>query len=341
MRPAHSQSGPRLENRTSLWASAKRMKPSIAVTLRQAQSAGLLAPSSPAGNQPDMLRGFDTARIETGDIAINVARGGEGPPLLLIHGYPQTHVMWHRVAPVLAEFFTVVCTDLRGYGDSDKPPGGGHHNVYSKRTMARDQIAVMRTLGYERFAVAAHDRGARVALRMALDHAACVSRLAILDIVPTKTIYETIDQARATNVWRCFFLIQPHDLPERLIRSDPRGYLHWTLEEWCGTSGALDERAVAEYERCFDKATIHATCEDYRAGASIDLAHDTADPHQCVACPTLVLCSKSGIGRAYDVPKIWRQHASRLTAHAIDCGHFLAEERPTETAQALLNFLAT
>jgi haloacetate dehalogenase len=288
-----------------------------------------------------MLDGFVTERVETGDVAINVARGGKGPPLLLLHGYPQTHVMWHRVAPALAERFTVVCADLRGYGDSDKPPGASDHSTYSKRTMAHDHVAVMRTLGHQRFAVAAHDRGARVALRMALDHPASISHLAILDIVPTRTIYETIDQARATTVWRYFFLIQPHDLPERLIGSNPLGYLHWTLDEWCGTPRALDNSAVAEYERCFDNATIHATCEDYRAGATIDLTHDTADAGRTVRCPTLVLFSLSGIGSAYDVPAIWRQRTSQLTLNALDCGHFIAEERPAEVAQALRSFLST
>ncbi|MGZ4288868.1 MAG: alpha/beta hydrolase [Solirubrobacteraceae bacterium] len=288
-----------------------------------------------------MLDGFQTERVETGDVAINVARGGQGPPLLLLHGYPQTHMMWHRVAPALAERFTVVCADLRGYGDSDKPAGASDHSTYSKRTMAHDQIAVMRTLGYQRFAVTAHDRGARVALRMALDHPASISHLAILDIVPTKTIYETIDQAHATTVWRYFFLIQPHDLPERLIGGNPQGYLHWTLEEWCGTTGALDTAAVAEYERCFDDATIHASCEDYRAGATIDLTHDAADAGRLVSCPTLVLFSESGIGSAYDVPTIWRERTSQLTLSTVDCGHFIAEERPAEAAEALQTFLMT
>lgn len=288
-----------------------------------------------------MLSGFDTERIDTGEVAINIARGGRGSPLLLLHGYPQTHVMWHRVAPALAERFTVICSDLRGYGDSDKPPGGGDHSTYCKRVMAQDQVNVMRALGFERFAVAAHDRGARVALRMALDHPAAVSRLAILDIVPTQTIYETIDQRHATTVWRYFFLIQPHDLPERLIGKDAGWYLRWTLDEWCGTPAALDGAAVAEYERCFDQATIHASCEDYRAGATIDLAHDRADADRRVGCPTLVLWSQSGIGSAYDVPAIWRQRTSEPTLNAVDCGHFLAEERPVETAEALLSFLST
>src|SRR5919106_1612502 len=215
--------------------------------------------------------------IEANAVSINVCRGGAGPPVLLLHGYPQTHVMWHRVAPRLAERFTVVCPDLRGYGDSDKPRGGADHAAYSKRTMAQDQLEVMGALGFERFAVAGHDRGARVALRMALDHRDAVSCLAVLDIVPTRTVYATLDKARATTVWRYLFLVQPYDLPERLIGADPGFYVRWTLEEWSGTPGAIDDEARAEYERCFDRATIHASCEDYRAGASIDLVHDDAD----------------------------------------------------------------
>jgi len=287
-----------------------------------------------------MLPGFTTRRIDAGEVSIHVALAGNGPPLLLLHGYPQTHVMWHRVAPLLAERFTVVCADLRGYGDSDKPRGGGDHARYSKRAMAADQLEVMRSLGFERFAVAAHDRGARVALRLARDHPEAVSRLAVLDIVPTKTIYETIDQARATTVWRYFFLIQPEDLPERLIGSASHLYLTQTLEEWCGTPGALSVEAVAEYRRCFDEATIHATCEDYRAGATIDLVHDQADANEPVQCPALVLWSASGIGAAYDVPAIWGEQARELSGRPLDCGHFIAEERPEETAAELLAFLA-
>ena len=292
------------------------------------------------GYQFRVLSDFATETIEANGVSINVCRGGAGPPVLLLHGYPQTHVMWHRVAPVLAEHFTVVCPDLRGYGDSDKPPGGRDHAAYSKRTMAQDQLEVMGALGFERFAVAAHDRGARVALRMALDHPDAVSRLAILDIVPTKTIYETIDKQRATTVWRYFFLIQPYDLPERLIGSAPEYYLRRTLDEWCETPDALTEKAIAEYRRCYDEATIHATCEDYRAGASIDLRHDEADADDQLSCPTLLLWSKTGIGTAYDVRSIWRERAPELRGHALDCGHFVAEERPDETAAELLAFLA-
>jgi haloacetate dehalogenase len=287
-----------------------------------------------------VLSDFATETIEANGVSINVCRGGAGPPLLLLHGYPQTHVMWHRVAPLLAQRFTVVCPDLRGYGDSDKPPGGGDHAAYSKRTMAQDQLEVMDALGFERFAVAAHDRGARVALRMALDHPDAVSRLAILDIVPTKTIYETIDKQRATTVWRYFFLIQPYDLPERLIGCAAQQYLEWTLDEWCGTPGALSEEAIAEYRRCFDQATIHATCEDYRAGATIDLRDDEADADDQLSCPTLLLWSKTGIGDAYQVAAIWRERSTELSGRALDCGHFLAEERPDETAAELLAFIS-
>ena len=287
-----------------------------------------------------MVGGFATDRIDAGEVRINAAHGGNGPPVLLLHGYPQTHAMWHRVAPLLAERFTVVCPDLRAYGDSDKPPGGGDHRDYSKRRMAADQLEVMRSLGFDRFAVVGHDRGARVALRMALDHPDAVSRLGVLDIVPTRTIYATIDRGRATTVWRYFFLIQPFDLPERLIGSDPGFYLRWTLDEWCGTPGALTDAALAEYRRCFDEATIHATCEDYRAGASVDLADDEADTAVSVSCPTLVLWSRSGLGASYDVAAIWRERTPDMRGRPLDCGHFLAEERSDEVAAELVAFLS-
>jgi haloacetate dehalogenase len=287
-----------------------------------------------------MFPGFTTGPVRANGITIHVCRGGTGPPVLLLHGYPQTHVMWHRVAPALAERFTVVCPDLRGYGDSDKPPGGPDHEDYSKRTMARDQVAVMAALGFGRFAVAGHDRGARVALRMALDHPGAVSRLAVLDIIPTRTIYQTVDQQHATTVWRYFFLTQPEPLPERLIGADPLYYLRYTLGEWCGTPDALAPEAVAEYTRCFTPAAVHASCEDYRAGAGIDSAHDRADADRPVSCPVLALWSKAGIGRAYDVERIWAQRAPDLRGRELDCGHFLAEERPAETTAELLAFLS-
>jgi haloacetate dehalogenase len=288
---------------------------------------------------PVLFEGFRSERIDVEGIEINLVRGGQGPPLLLLHGYPQTHAMWHRVAPALAERHTVVCPDLRGYGDSAAPDSDPEHARYSKRAMAHDQVRVMRSRGFERFAGAGHDRGARVALRMALDHPAEVERLAVLDIVPTSTIYATIDHRRATTVWRYFFLIQPHPLPERLIGADPGMYLDWTLDEWCGTPDGLDPGAVAEYRRCFDERTIHATCEDYRAGASIDLVHDEADGGEALGCPLLVLWSREGIGTEYDVPGIWGERAADVRGRALDCGHFLAEELPGETAEELLAFL--
>ncbi|MBO0813175.1 MAG: alpha/beta hydrolase, partial [Microlunatus sp.] len=219
---------------------------------------------------------------------------------------------------MLAERYTVVCPDLRGYGDSAKPPGDHDHLAYSKRALAADQLDLMRSMGFERFAVVGHDRGGRVALRLALDHPELVSQLAVLDIVPTTTMYQTIDQRRTTTAWRYFFLIQPFDLPERLTGSDPGWYLQWTLEEWCGDPAALDGQAVAEYLRCFDAATIHAGCEDYRAGATIDLVHDRADADRQLACPTLALWSRIGLGAEYDVPGSWRRRTPRLSGQALD-----------------------
>jgi haloacetate dehalogenase len=290
------------------------------------------------GAESELFPGFSRAQLAINGTTINAVRGGAGAPVLLLHGYPQTHAIWHRVAPVLAERFTVVSADLRGYGDSGKPASDESHEPYSKRAMAQDQLELMRALGFERFALVGHDRGARVARRLALDHPDSVSRLAILDIVPTETIYGLLDQERATTVWRYFFLVQPPDLPERLIGADPAFYLDWTLREWCGTPCALDEAAVSEYRRCFDAATIHAGCEDYRAGATIDLAHDRADKER-IHCPVLVLWSAHGIGSSYDVLSIWREQADAVHGRALDCGHFLPEERPAETAAGLTRFL--
>jgi haloacetate dehalogenase len=286
-----------------------------------------------------LLRGFATILVAANGTTINVARSGTGPPVLLLHGYPQTHAMWHGVAPALAERFTVVCTDLRGYGDSAKPRSDETHEPYSKRTLAQDQLEVMRALGFERFALVGHDRGARVARRLALDYPAAVARLAVLDIVPTAVVYRTLDQRRATTVWRYFFLVQPPDLPERLIGSDPGHYLRSTLAEWSGTADVPRAAAVAEYERCFDAGTIHASCEDYRAGATIDLEHDRADEGRAIESPLLVLWSAYGLGRSYDVLRIWQAEAEDVGGRALECGHFLAEERPTEVAAELLAFL--
>jgi haloacetate dehalogenase len=286
-----------------------------------------------------LFPGFSRVQVHVNGTMINCRYGGAGPPVLLLHGYPQTHVMWHRVAPRLAERFTVVCPDLRGYGDSGKPPSTEGHEPYSKRMMANDQVELMRALGFTRFAVVGHDRGARVARRLALDHPDAVTRLGVLDIVPTAVIYARLDQQHATTVWRYFLLVQPADLPERLLGADPVFYLDYTLQEWCGTPGALTPEAIAEYRRCFDSAMISASCEDYRAGATVDLAHDAADSGQLIGCPVLVLWSAKGLGSSYDVLTIWREEAAIVSGRALDCGHFLAEERPDETADELMAFL--
>jgi haloacetate dehalogenase len=288
-----------------------------------------------------MFEGFSQKRIATTGATINLIQGGDGPPVLLLHGYPQTHVCWHAIAPRLAEHFTVVCPDLRGYGDSDKPTSDAKHRAYSKRVMAQDQIEVMQALGFKRFMVVGHDRGARVAHRMTLDHAEKVSRLALLDIVPTTKAFASINQNLATADYHWFFLIQPDELPERLIEADPDFYLQWTFEHWCATPDALTREALAEYRRCFDAATIRATCEDYRAAATIDLEHDEADCDQMIACPLLLLWSAGGTGALFDVQAIWQNRAeTEVVGHALDCGHFLAEERPEEVAAELIAFLS-
>lgn len=274
--------------------------------------------------------------MEGRGVTISGAMAGEGPPLLLLHGYPQTHLIWRKVAPALARDFTVVLTDLRGYGDSGRPDDGD----YSKRAMAADQVAVMRGLGFERFFVAGHDRGGRVAHRMALDHPGAVARLAVLDIAPTLHMYRATDQAFATAYYHWFFLIQPFDLPERLIGADPEYFLRWTLAAWCKTEGAIEEEAVSEYLRCFrDPAAIRATCEDYRAAAGIDLAHDEADLGRRLDQPLLVLWGAEATpGRLWDMLAVWRERAVRVDGHALPCGHFLPEEAPAETLAALQTF---
>lgn len=290
-----------------------------------------------------MLDGFTrrTVRARAGEIAIRM--GGSGPPLLLLHGYPQTHVMWHRVAPALAARRTVVCADLRGYGDSMKPPSDASHAAYSKRAMAQDMVEVMAELGFERFALAGHDRGARVTHRLCLDHPDRVTRAAVLDIVPTRTVFRAISQTIATGYYHWFFLIQPEPLPERLIGADPLFYLQSKLGQWSGGKNAsfVGPAALAEYERCFaDPATIHATCEDYRAAASIDLAHDAADETARIACPLLVLWGERGLTeKHFDVLATWREKAAGpVEGRALPFGHFLAEEAPAETLAALEAF---
>ena len=286
--------------------------------------------------------GFASHRIKTRDAEIRCVVGGDGPPVLMLHGYPQTHVMWHRVAPALVQTYTVVCADLRGYGESSKPVADATHAAYSKRAMAGDMVELMRELGHARFRLVGHDRGARVAHRLCLDHPSAVSHVAMLDISPTRTMYARTNQAFATAYYHWFFLIQPFDLPERLIGADPVYYLRRKLGGWGTGLVHFDPRALAEYERCFSNpATIHATCEDYRAAASIDLLHDAESESQRVECPLLVLWGKRGVvDRFFEPLDDWRAVARDVRGQALDCGHYLAEEKPEDTLQALRAFLA-
>ncbi len=288
------------------------------------------------------LKGFRLADVPVSEeIALRAAIGGSGPPLLLLHGHPQTHVTWHKIAPTLAERFTVIAADLRGYGDSSKPEGGERQINYAKRTMAADQVALMRLLGFGRFAVVGHDRGARVAHRMALDWPEAVERLALFDIAPTATMYARTDKAFATRYFWWFFLIQPAPFPETLILNDPAFFLRHHLNGQSKTPGATSEAIFAEYLRCYQRPeTIRAICEDYRAAAGIDLEHDAADADKRVTAPLLALWGGKGtVGALYDVLETWREKALDVRGRPLDCGHTLQEEAPEATLAALLDFL--
>jgi haloacetate dehalogenase len=293
-----------------------------------------------------LFPGFARRSVEGEGATIACVVGGSGPPLLLLHGYPQTHAMWHRVAPELARTRTVVAADLRGYGDSSKPPSDETHAAYSKRAMARDMVAVMRALGHPRFDLVGHDRGGRVSHRLAADHPEAVRRLAVLDIAPTYAMYTKTDLAFAKAYYHWFFLIQPRGLPERMIGADPEAYLRTKIGGW-GSGGTtfFDPRAVGEYVRCFsDPATIHATCEDYRASASIDLDHDAEDraAGRRLRMPLLVLWGARNpvIDGMFDTLAEWRAVADDVRGGPIPCGHYLAEEAPGPTLEALRAFLA-
>ncbi|HKR36105.1 MAG TPA: alpha/beta hydrolase [Steroidobacteraceae bacterium] len=289
----------------------------------------------------EFFPGFRPFRIATSGAEINGVVGGSGPPVLLLQGWPQTHLEWRHVAPALARRFTVVATDLRGYGDSSKPPEGENHAAYSKRAMAQDQVEVMRQLGFERFAVAGHDRGGRVACRLALDHPQAVSRLALLDIVPTRTVYTQVSKNLATWYFHWFFLIQPAPLPEMLLAGQAEPFLRDFAFRGL-IPDAIDEPVFAEYLRCFaDPHTLHAMCEDYRAGASIDLQHDEADLGTPLRCPTLVLWGVHGaMHRLFDVLETWRPRAPDAHGKALPAGHWLPEECPQEVSAALTDFFA-
>ena len=288
-----------------------------------------------------MFEDFERREIQTSGTTINLMKGGDGPPLLLLHGYPQTHLMWHKIASRLAQDFTVVAPDLRGYGDSGKPQGDPEHLNYAKRSMAQDQVEVMQQLGFESFLLVGHDRGARVSHRLTKDHPQRVRKLAVLDIIPTHRMFQIVNKEMATSTYHWFFLIQPYDFPEKMIGAAPEYFVRRGFERAKNADEIFPPEVVAEYVRCFrDPATIHGTCEDYRAGASIDLVHDEADFDEKVGCPLFVLWSATGyVGRTEDVLQVWRNYAADVRGHSLPCGHFLAEEMPDETYSALKTFL--
>jgi haloacetate dehalogenase len=295
---------------------------------------------------PDLFPGFATRRIATAAGEIFARVGGSGPPLLCLHGYPQTHVCWHRVAPALAGECTVVAMDLRGYGQSSAPPGDPEHTVYSKRAMAEDCIAVMQALGHNRFMVMGHDRGARVAYRLALDYPAVITRLIPLDILPTADVWARMTAASAIRAYHWPFLAQPYPLPETLIAAAPGFYVEHTLRSWTKnrTLACFAPAALAHYRALLGTPErIHAVCEDYRAGATIDRAADEADRKtgRRISCPTLILWGSDYVGRGgVDPLEIWREWCgSDVRGKQTASGHFLAEENPDATLAALRPFL--
>lgn len=289
-----------------------------------------------------MLDHIPACLVEREGIALHTRRVGEGPPLLLLHGHPQSMSMWHRVLPALAGRFTVVLMDLRGYGDSARPAPDPEHLAHSKREMALDAVAVMAHHGFERFDVLAHDRGARVAHRLAADHPNAVRRLMLLDIAPTLAMYERTSEAFAKAYWHWFFLIQPSPLPEALIASDPARYVRSVMGSRHAGLAPFDARALAEYERCAAlPGTASAICEDYRASAGIDLVHDRADVAACARLeqPLRLLWGEHGtVGRCFDVLALWRERASQVSGRPLPCGHYIAEERPDALADEALRF---
>ena len=303
-------------------------------------------PTDPASQQTNrgaaaspFFPGFKQLTKKTLGATINFVTAGSGPPLLLLHGYPETHIMWRKVAPQLAKKFTVVAADLRGYGDSSKPAGGGDHAAYSKRVMAQDQVEVMNSLGFQKFLVVGHDRGGRVAHRMALDHPDSVQKLVVLDIVPTYKVFHTVTKELATSNFHWFFLIQPEPLPETMIGNSAEFWLKSRFK--AVASGAIDKDAFAEYLRAFrTPEMIHATCEDYRASASIDMTHDEADLQRKISCPTVVLWAEKGaMHRQYNVLDTWKERASNVAGKPLPSSHFIAEEIPEMLLSELGSFL--
>ncbi|GIG91361.1 alpha/beta fold hydrolase [Plantactinospora endophytica] len=291
-----------------------------------------------------MFDGFEEFDVPTSGTRIHGVRGGSGPPVLLLHGIPETHLMWHRVAPGLAEHYTVVATDLRGYGDSGKPPSTPDHEPYSMRATARDQVEVMRSLGYDRFRLVGHDRGARCAYRLALDAPEAVQRLAVLDVVPTGDAYRMAEMKFSLSYWVWSFLAAPEPVPERFVGAAPEVLVDFMLDTWPEVKDAIPDQVRAEYVRKFrDPGTVHAICEEYRAAATLDYERDEADRgNRRIECPTLVLWSLRGsVAALYDDPlAIWQEWCHDVRGEPVPVGHFIAEEAPEETLRQLLDFLA-
>lgn len=305
---------------------------------RNAECTSMLTELGPS----PFLPGFTLGDCVTAEgVRIRFARAGRGPALLLLHGHPQTHITWRKIAPVLARHFTVIAADLRGYGDSAKPPSDAAHAPYAKRAMAADQVALMAAHGFGRFAVIGHDRGGRVAHRLCLDHPEAVSQVAMFDLVPTAAMYGQTSQALATRYFWWFFLIQPEPLPEHLIGADPEFFLRRHIGRQLDRADATEAAAFAEYLRCYaDPETRHAICEDYRAGASIDLAHDAQDRERRIAAPLLALWgARGGLPALFDVAGEWRARADAVQGRAMPCGHTPQEECPEETLSELASFL--
>jgi haloacetate dehalogenase len=298
-----------------------------------------------ATHNAPMLKDFRTFDIERDGVRLHGRMAGDGPPLLLLHGHPQTHVMWHLVAPELASHFTVVLMDLRGYGDAGRPATDAAHAPYSKREMAQDALAVMAQQGFPKFQVLAHDRGARVAHRLAADAPDAVERLMLLDIAPTLAMYEGTSLAFAKAYWHWFFLIQPPPLPEALIDADPVRYLHHVMGNRHAGLAAFAPEALAEYERCAAiPGTAQSVCEDYRASAGIDLVHDRADVDvgRRLTQPLRVLWGEHGaVGRCFDVLALWRERADAVSGRGLPCGHYVAEEAPAALLAEALDFFVS
>jgi haloacetate dehalogenase len=332
------------------------MKESMVLALGPAavETAALSSPNlmperaDSQGQSSEFFENFRHEQIKTTGAIINVFYSGKGSPVLLLHGIPQTCALWRKVAPLLAHGFSLVIADLRGYGDSSKPPDGENHVAYSKRAMAQDQVEVMEYLGFQKFAVVGHDRGGRVAHRMALDHPNRVTKLVVLDIVPTYKLYQNVTKEFATTFFHWFFLVQPSPFPETVIANSAEYFLKSMLLRLGGDTqgdeipGWVGEAAFHEYLRCFrEPAALHAICEDYRAAASIDLMHDAADLNRKIQCPLLVLWAEKGpFHRMYNVLETWQERGNHVSGKALASGHFLPEQIPQELVEELKPFLS-